>query len=87
MLAQPVACPFDLDNYSMTQQSVQQSGPGNGVTEHVGPFSKAVVGCQDHSPFLIPGVDKLEEEIGPIVALAAPDGQIAYLVNDQQSRP
>lgn len=82
VLAQPVAGAFDLDDQSMMQQAVEECGGEDRVSEHLAPFGKAAVGGQDHRTTLVSGVDQLEEQ----VATPRDDGQVADLVDDQQSR-
>jgi hypothetical protein len=43
VLAQPVACPFDLHDDGMVEQPVEQRGGDNGVPEHLAPFCEATV--------------------------------------------
>ncbi len=35
VLAQPVACPFDLDNDGIVEQAVEQRGGDEGIAEHL----------------------------------------------------
>ena len=83
MGAQPVACACNLDHDSVVQETIEQRGGDDWIAEDFSPFRKAAIGCQDHGPFLITGVDQLEEEVGP----SGCDGQVSDLIDDQQRRP
>lgn len=51
--------------------------------KNISPLCKAAIGRQDHRPFLVAGVDELEEQI----AAAGDDREITDLVDDQQTWP
>ena len=73
MLAQPVACPLDLDHDGMLEQPVEQRGGDDGIGEDLAPFREAAVGSQDHGAFFVSGIDELEEQVGA----AAGDRQVS----------
>ena len=62
------------------EQAIEQSRCDDGIAEDLTPFGKAAVGCEDHCPFLVAGVDELEEQI----AAAGHDGQITDFVDNQE---
>ena len=80
MTAQTVAGPLDLNNNCVMKQPVEQSRRHDRISEHIPPFCKAAVGCEDHGSFFIAGIDELEEQIGSALG----HRQIADLVDDQQ---
>ena len=65
------------------QKPVEKRGGDHGVSKNIAPLCKAAIGRQDHCPFLVAGVDELEEQ----VAAAGDDREITDLVDDQQTWP
>ncbi len=83
MLAQAVAGSFDLDDDSVVQESIEQSGGDHGIAEYLAPFGKAAIGREDHGAAFVSGIDELEEQI----AAAGDDRQVPDLIDDQQRGP
>lgn len=65
------------------QKPVEKRGGDHGVSKNISPFCKAAIRCQDNCPFLVAGVDELEEQI----AAAGDDREITDLVDDPQTWP
>jgi hypothetical protein len=80
MLSQPVARSFDLDDYGVVKQPIEQCRGDNGVAKNLTPFGEAAIGGEDHGAALVAGIDELEEQI----AAARDDRQISDLVHDQE---
>lgn len=81
MRAQAVACTLDLDDDRVVQQAVEKRGGDHGIAEDVAPFGEPAVRREYHRALFVAVVDELEEE----VCAARGDGQIADLVDDQQT--
>ena len=81
MMAQAIAGAFDLDDDGVVEQAVEERGGDDGVAEDLAPFGEAAVGGQDHGAAFVAGIDELEEG----VAATGDDGQVADLVDDQES--
>ena len=65
----------------MVQDAVQDRRGNDAVPEYLAPGAEALVGGEDHGAFLIAPADELEEQVGAGLV----DGEIADLINDQQS--
>jgi len=79
--AQAVARSLDLDDDSMVEETVEQRGGDDRITEDFTPFGKATVGGEDHGAALVAGIDELEEQI----PAAGNDREVTDLVDDEQS--
>ena len=64
MRAQAVTGALDLDHDGMVQQAIEERRCHHRIPEHLAPFSKAAVGCEDHRSLFVSCVDQLEEEVG-----------------------
>jgi hypothetical protein len=66
MLAQPVACAFDLHDNRVVQQAIQQGCRDHGIPKNLALFGKAAIGGKDHGAFLVAGIRE------PCVSSSAP---------------
>ena len=80
MVAHPVAVASDVDDVTVMDEAVDESGGPDFVAENSTPLLEPFVGGQDRGGALVATVDELEEEHSP----ALTDGQVADLVHYQE---
>ena len=81
MLFETIAVAPDVDDPGVMQEPVEDGRGNDGVTEELLPVAEAFVRGDDRRALLVAVRDELEEQIG----LAALDGQVAGLVDDDQA--
>ena len=81
LLAEAVAVPFDVGGDGVVEQAIEDRGRDHGIAEHLAPSPEALVTGEDDGPALVATGDELEEEVGTL----AVDGDIADLVDDEQT--
>ena len=81
MIFEPVAVTLDVDHPGMMEKPVEDGRGDDRVAEELLPVDEALVRGQDRRAFLVPVGDELKKEIG----LPAVDGQIADLVDDDET--
>ena len=64
------------------EQTIEDSGGQDVVSEDVAPLAKGFVACKDDAASLIATADELEEELG----YHAVQWEVAHLVQDQEFR-
>src|SRR5262249_46566125 len=79
LLSEPVALAPDVEDVAVVEESVEDGGGDDRVTEHLAPLGKALVGGQDDAAALVASGDQGEEG-GRGGAIVGPD---AELVDDQ----
>jgi len=78
---EPTAVVLDVDHPGVMQEPVQDGRGDHGVAEQLLPAAEALVRGQDRRALLVPIGNELEKEM----RLAAVDGQIPGLVDDDQA--
>lgn len=62
MQAQTVTCAFDQGNDGVMEKAIQQGGYNDIIREHFAPFTKAVLGNEDHEAAFVAGNDHSADE-------------------------
>jgi len=81
MLFETIAVAPDVDDPGVMQEPVEDGRSDDGIAKELLPVAEAFVRGDDRRALLVAVRDELEEQIG----LAALDGQVAGLVDDDQA--
>jgi len=76
MFSESIAVAVDLDDDGVVKEVVEAGGSDDAIAEYLPPLCEASVTREDNRPFLVAGIDQLEEQL----SAAAFERQVAHFV-------